>query len=125
MRENTERIKQIKIENFIWVICLILIGISIYGNIYEEKYFKYYLQEDKEKYRKALIFVFSAAMIIYIYYLYDSYKSYLDNKNSLNKKSKDLATLNLYSSFLFTIAGAILLYIAISDENLDTEISFT
>ena len=64
-------------------------------------------------------------MIIYIYYLYDSYKSYLDNKNSLNKKSKDLATLNLYSSFLFTIAGAILLYIAISDENLDTEISFT
>ena len=124
MEENIERINQIKIENFIWLICIILIGISLYGNYHEEKYFKYYKQEDKQKYRHALIFVFSIAMIIYIYFLYDSYESYQKAQN-LNTKSKKLATLNLLTSILFTIGGGILLYISLTDENLDTEISFT
>ena len=124
MEENIERINQIKIENFIWLICLILIGISLYGNYYEEKYFKYYQEQDKKKYRSALIFVFSIAMIIYIYFLYDSYQSYIKAKN-LNEKSQKLATLNLLTSILFTIGGGILLYISLTDENLDTEISFT
>ena len=124
MEENIERINQIKIENFIWLICIILIGISLYGNYYEEKYFKYYQDQDKEKYRSALIFVFSIAMIIYIYFLYDSYESYVKAKN-LDEKSQRLATLNLITSILFTIGGAILLYISLTDENLDTEISFT
>ncbi len=125
MKENIERIEQIKIENFIWIVCIILIGISIYGNFYEEKYFKYYNEEDKQIYRNALIFVFSIAMIIYIYYLYDSYESYIKSKNTKDQKAKDLATLNFWASILFTIAGAILLYIAVVDENLNTEISFT
>lgn len=124
MEENIERINQIKIENFIWLICIILIGISLYGNYYEEKYFRYYQEQDKEKYRSALIFVFSIAMIIYIYFLYDSYQSYVKAKN-LDEKSQKLATLNLITSILFTIGGAILLYISLTDENLDTEISFT
>ena len=124
MEENVERINQIKIENFIWIICIILIGISLYGNYYEEKYFKYYREVDKEKYRSALIFVFSIAMIIYIYFLYDSYQSYVEAKN-LDDKSQKLATLNLITSILFAIGGGILLYISLTDENLDTEISFT
>ena len=124
MEENIERINQIKIENFIWLICIILIGISLYGNYYEEKYFKYYQEQDKEKYRSALIFVFSIAMIIYIYFLYDSYQSYIKAK-SLDEKSQKLATLNLITSILFAIGGSILLYISLTDENLDTEISFT
>lgn len=124
MEENIERINQIKIENFIWFICIILIGISLYGNYYEEKYFKYYQEQDKEKYRSALIFVFSIAMIIYIYFLYDSYQSYIKAK-SLDEKSQKLATLNLLISILFAIGGGILLYISLTDENLDTEISFT
>ena len=124
MEENIERINQIKIENFIWVICIILIGISLYGNYYEEKYFKYYQEQDKEKYRSALIFVFSIAMIIYIYFLYDSYQSYIKAK-SLDEKSQKLSTLNLLTSILFAIGGSILLYISLTDENLDTEISFT
>ena len=124
MEENIERINQIKIENFIWLICIILIGISLYGNYYEEKYFKYYQEQDKEKYRSALIFVFSIAMIIYIYFLYDSYQSYIKAK-SLDEKSQKLATLNLLTSILFAMGGSILLYISLTDENLDTEISFT
>ena len=124
MEENIERINQIKIENFIWLICIILIGISLYGNYYEEKYFKYYQEQDKEKYRSALIFVFSIAMIIYIYFLYDSYQSYIKAK-SLDEKSQKLSTLNLLTSILFAIGGSILLYISLTDENLDTEISFT
>lgn len=122
---NSERLKQIKIENFIWLICLFLIGLSIYANSFEEKYFTENDYSAKEKYRTLLIFIFSVALIIYLYYFYDSFTSYQKAKEKANTTEIKLAFYNLLASFLVSIAGAILLYLAIVDENLNTEISFT
>ncbi len=125
MKENLERIKTIKIENFIWVIVIILVLLSIYGNFYEEDYFKTNNLESKEKYRSILIFVFSIALIIYLYFFYDSYISYEKAKYSTDQEYKTYVTANLIASTLIAIAGVIFLWIAISDNNLKTEISFT
>lgn len=125
MKENLERIKTIKIENFIWVIVIILVLLSIYGNFYEEDYFKTNNLESKEKYRSILIFVFSVAIIIYLYFFYDSYISYEKAQYSKDQEYKTYVTANLIASLLIAIAGAIFLWIAIADNNLKTEISFT
>ena len=63
MEELNRRLKQIKIENYIWIIYLIIIGLSLYANSFEKKYFLYNDPCDKEKYRNINIIVFTIVTI--------------------------------------------------------------
>ncbi len=125
MNKIDERLFQIKTENIIWIICLILIGLSIYANSFEAKYFTENDYQAKEKYRSLLIFIFTIAFIIYLYYFYDSLTSYQEALLEHNYQTTKLAFYNLLASILIAVAGAILLYIALIDDDLNTEISFT
>lgn len=123
-KDLEERLKQIKIENYIWVVYIALIIICFISNHYEKNYFLYNDIISKEKYRKLLILIFTIALIVYTYYLYDSYKAYKDlNENDSNKK-KQCTKYSLLGSFLIFIAGLIFLIIAINDEDIETELAF-
>lgn len=125
MNENSEITKKLEIENFIWIIYIILILISLYSNSLEKKYYLYNDIESKENYRKINIFVFSVAFIVYFYFFKDSLDSFLSLKDTCNDKKYFFNELNLVASSLILIAGALLVYIALFDEDLDTEIAFT
>lgn len=71
--ELNERHKQLKIEDFIWVIYVGIIILSWYSNNLERNYFIYNDLVSKEKYRKLMILIFSVLIIIYIYFLKDSF----------------------------------------------------
>ena len=122
MQDKIDILKKLDIENFIWIIYIILILLSIYSNKYEKKY---YLNNDikaKENYRKLNIFIFSTALIIYLYFFEDSIKN-IKNKN---KNSKGMFNeLNFIANSLILISGCIYLYIAIFDVDLDTELVLT
>ena len=64
MNDNYKRLKQIEIENKVWIIYFFLIGLCLYGNSFEKKYFLYGNNYDKEKYRKITIVIFSIAVIM-------------------------------------------------------------
>lgn len=121
---NSPILKEIETENFIWIIYLFLIGLSFLANKFEKDYYINGNITDKEKYRIINIFVFTVALIIYIYF----FKGNIDTVNELNcGDSYDkifFNKLNLFSTSLIVIAGIIFLYIAINDKNLETEISF-
>ncbi|MBQ3511865.1 MAG: hypothetical protein IJA30_06210 [Bacilli bacterium] len=121
---NSPILKEIETENFIWIIYLFLIGLSFLANKFEKDYYINGNITDKEKYRIINIFVFTVALIIYIYF----FKGNIDTVNKLNcDDSYDkifFNKLNLFSTSLIVIAGIIFLYIAINDKNLETEISF-
>lgn len=121
---NSPILKEIETENFIWIIYLFLIGLSFLANKFEKDYYINGNITDKEKYRIINIFVFTVALIIYIYF----FKGNIDTVNKLNcGDSYDkifFNKLNLFSTSLIVIAGIIFLYIAINDKNLETEISF-
>lgn len=125
MNKNNKILKKIKYENFIWITYLIIIGLSFYSNSLEKKYYQYNDNSAKEKYRKLNILIFSTALIIYIYFYNDSYHDVRELKpwDSYNKKFFNKASLT--ASTLILIAGTILLFIALFDENLDTEIAFS
>lgn len=117
-------LKDIETENFIWIIYLFIIGLSFLGNKFEKDYYVNGNARDKEKYRIINIFIFSVALIIYIYF-------FRDNLNTVNKlKCSDsynkilFNELNLFATTLVVVAGIIYLYIAIKDKDLDTEIAF-
>ena len=122
MNNNYNRLKQIEIENKIWIIYFFLIGLCLYGNSFEKKYFLYGNNYDKEKYRKITIIIFSIAVIIYFYFFVDSYKDV--KNNNYNTKSKSYSELSFLGSTLILISGLIFLCLAVVDTDLDIELAF-
>ena len=120
--ETKERLKEIKIENFIWLIYIGIIFLSWYSNSLEKRYYLFNDLLSKEKYRKIIIFIFSVLLIVYFYFLYSSYSdikdiSIIDNKNKL-------LYLSFIASLLIFISGLLFLYIAINDDDLSVELAF-
>ena len=125
MNEKRKILKKLKVEEDIWLIYLLIIGLSFYSNSVERKYYINNDLDAKEKYRKINILIFLIALIIYIYFFNDSYN---DIKNLSSSDSYDKRFFNKASftaSTLILISGAILLFIAIYDENLSTEFAFS
>ena len=122
--EVEEKLRQIKIENYIWIIYLIIIGISYYSNYLEKDYFVNNNIESKKKYRETLIIIFSILLIIYLYFTVDAYKSIETLKENDSKEKKDLVTMSFIGSLLILISGIIFLYVAYKDYNLDVELAF-
>lgn len=124
MREMLDRLEDIKIENFIWVIYIGIIILSWYANSKEVNYLLYNDEESRQEYQNLLILIFSILFIIYFYFAKDSYKTYLNLSIYASEKKKQLTFASFIGSLLILISGVIFLYIAIVDENIDTEIAF-
>ena len=119
-----DKLKQLNIEDFIWVIYIGIILLSWYSNNLERKY---YINNDnisKEEYRKIIIVIFSILIIVYLYFLKSSYDDVKNIKTTDSNKKKELLYLSFIASLLIAISGIIFLYIAINDEDLNVELAF-
>jgi len=122
--ELDDKFKEIKIEDFIWVIYIGIIILSWYSNSLERKYFIYNDIESKKKYREILIVIFIILVFVYLYFLKSSYED-LKNINIYDsEKKKSLTKLSFIGSLLIAISGFIFLYIAYMDEDIDVELAF-
>ena len=119
-----DKLKQLKIEDFIWLIYIFIIFMSWYSNTLERKFFIYNDIESKEKYRKIMIFIFSILIVVYLYFLKDSYSDLQNINNYDSPKTKSLVYLSFIASFLIVISGIIFLYIALEDRDLNVELAF-
>ena len=119
-----EKLKQLNIEDFIWLIYIFIIFLSWYSNSLERKYFIYNDQQSKEKYRKIMIFIFSVLVVVYIYFLKDSFGDLKNIDINYSDEKKKLLFLSFIASLLIAISGFIFLYIAVKDEDLNVELAF-
>lgn len=119
-----EKLKEIKTENYIWIIYIGIIIFSFYSNSLEKRYYIYNDQIAKKKYRETLLVIFSILTIVYYYFLKSSFDDYNNLKETDSKNKKELVTLSFISSFLIFISGLIFLYVAYKDQNIDVEIAF-
>ncbi len=122
--ELQKRLKMLKIEDFVWFILIGIIILSLYNNTIEKKYLLYHDEVSKNKYRTIQIFIFLVVFIIYLYFAIDGYKDIKSLKISDSKEKIDGTYLSFISGVLIAIATGILLYIAIFDKNIETEIFF-
>ena len=122
--EIEDKLKQIRIEDFIWVIYIGIISLSYYSNYLEKKYYVNGDLYSKDKYRNIIILIFSILLIVYFYFLYDSYTSVSELNVFDSEKKKRLVYLSFLASLLIFISGAIFLYIAVSDTDLNVELAF-
>lgn len=125
MNNIEQRLKEIKIENWIWVIYIGIIFLSWYANSKEKHYFIYKDEESRKKYRNLLILIFSILLVVYIYFTKESYEDIQELTNTESPKKKTLTYLSFLGSVLILISGVFFLIIAIEDENIDTEIAFS
>lgn len=122
--ELNKRLKQLKIEDFIWLIYIVIIFMSWYSNNFERRYIIYNDLKSKEKYRKIIIFIFAILVIIYIYLCKDSYEDLKSLKPYDSDVKKQLTLLSFIASLLIVTSGIIYLFIAIKDEDVNVEIAF-
>lgn len=124
MEDKLDRLKDIKTENFIWIIYIGIIVLSWYANSKEEKFILYDDEISKKQYQNLMILIFSILVIIYYYFTVDSY----DDLKKLNifdsNKKRNLTYASFTGSLLILISGIIFLIIAILDDDIDTEIAF-
>lgn len=124
MNRKLDRLQDIRIENYIWVIYIIIIFISWYANSKEKKFILYNDEASRREYQNLLVLIFSILLIIYYYFTKSSY----DDLNELTINDGNKKIILTYASFiaslLIFISGMIFLTIAIMDEEIDVELAF-
>lgn len=119
---NNERLQKIKTENEIWVIYLIIIGLSYWSNYYEKDYFINNNENSKNHYKTINTLIFTILVLIYTYFEKDAINSFLNKNKSIEVQNYD--TLILIATTLVLISGIIFLYIILVDNNIEEEIAF-
>ena len=122
--EIENKIKQINIEDKIWIIYIGIIFLSWYSNSLEKNYFINNDLNSKNKYRKIIILIFSIIVIVYFYFLKSSIDDIKNLKQSDRERKKNLTYLSFIGSSLIAISGLIFLYIALMDEDINVELAF-
>ena len=122
--EIIDKLKEINIEDFIWVIYIFIIILSWYSNSLERSYFINKKEEDKENYRCIVVMIFTILLVVYGYFVKSSWDDFKTLSNSSSDKTRELAILSLLASLLIFISGAIFLYIALNDDKLEIELAF-
>lgn len=117
-----ERIKDTRIEDFIFIIYYLIITLSLYSNKIERDYLYTGNDYDRTRYRILLYIIFGIAFLVYLYYTIDSYKTL--KEVSYDDDNRKLYELSFLASFLVLISGCIYLYIISNDEEDRVELAF-
>ena len=125
MNDRLERLKEIQVENYVYIIYIGIIFLSWYANKKEKEFFLYNNQRSKKEYQNLLILIFTILLLIYIYFTKDSYDALMKLNVFDSNKKKGLTYASFIGSVLILISGVLFLIIAISDSNIDTEIAFS
>lgn len=124
MNNKLDRLKDIKVENYIWVIYIVIIFFSWIANSKEKDYIITNNFKSKQDYQTIMILIFSILIIVYLYFTLDSYEDVKKLNIYDSTKKVILTNASLAGSTLILISGIIFLLIAIFDDNIDTELAF-
>lgn len=114
------KLRDIYIENFIWVIYLFISAAALLSNYYESDYLKTHNLKDYQTYKNINITIFSIAFFIYLYFLYRNYKNVSELKKTISNNKKVLfAQINLIAAILFLVGGILYLYTESNDIDIE------
>lgn len=121
--ETIKRIKEIEFEDMVFVIFIVIIIMSYIANDFEKKFFIYKDEEDRKTYYYLQIIIFLTIVVINVYYVLKSLKDVSTLSINDSYKRKKYAKLDLIASISALVATSIILYIAITDKDIEAEIT--
>lgn len=101
------QIRDIDIENIIWLIYIIIILLALVSNYFEKNSIINNSYKDGIDSKNINIFIFIVLVIIYLYFLNNSYNQYRNNPSDINYT-------NLVGNIVNVIGGFIFLYVTIN-----------
>ena len=122
--ELNNKIKETRIEDYIWVIYIGIIILSWYSNNLERKYFILNDIKSKDEYKRVITFIFFVLVLVYIYFFKNSFDDFSDLKPSDSNYKKKIVSLSLLASSFILLSGIIFLYLAIVDGGINVELAF-
>ena len=122
--ELNDKLKELKTEDYIWVLYIGIIILSLYSNVLERKYYVNGDLKSKKKYLDITTIIFIILVFVYSYFLKGSYDSVKNIKYTDSSKKKELIYLSYFATILVFISGIVFLYVSINNENLDVELAF-
>lgn len=124
MNDKFDRLEDIKIENFVWLIYIGIILLSYYANYKEKNFILYGDEKSRKEYQNLLILIFTILLFIYYYFAKDSYDDLKALTPFDSNKKVYLHSASFIGSLLILISGIIFLGIAILDKEIDVELAF-
>lgn len=124
MNDKFDRLEDIKIENFVWLIYIGIIFLSYYANYKEKNFILYGDEKSRKEYQNLLILIFTILLFIYYYFAKDSYDDLKALTPFDSNKKVYLHSASFIGSLLILISGIIFLGIAILDKEIDVELAF-
>ena len=100
MNEDLNRLKDIKVENYIWIIYIGIIVLSWYANSKEKDFIINKNENSKKEYQALMILIFTILLFIYYYFTIDSYDD-VRELTSLDSKKKFVLRYASFVGFLF------------------------
>lgn len=112
---NTE-LKNLKIEDIIWVIYFFIATAAVISNYYERKNLFQTGKAYNLTSKKINVTIFIITLFIYLYFVYLNWQDLKEFQNAMNKKQTILNQARLIAALLFLIGGIIYLIAEIEDE---------
>lgn len=122
MNEYLEnKLREIKIEDFVLVIYLIIIIISFYANYLERDSLVNNNQGSKDKYKDLETLVFVIAVLVSVYFVINNYNRVVNYEADINNEPYDALLLLFIVAILALVSSFILLYVSVKyrDEELE------
>ena len=114
-----EKLKEIKIENFIWIIYFFITISALVSNYYEEDYIKTKSSKDYRIFKNINVTLFTVAFFIYLYFVYLNYKNITNLRKNTSQKKVLYANINFIAAVLFLIGGILYLYTEINNNDIE------
>jgi len=111
--KDRDRIQELTIDEWVWVVFIILSILNIFGDEIEKHFATYHEIKDKEITRKIFNFTVFVSFLIYLYLAYKNYKKYI-NARQIHQNEFQTGTRGFASIFL-VVASSCFLYAQLND----------
>lgn len=123
MEEIKKTMRELEIEDWIWIITLFSAIFAIVSNQFERDYVKTKSQQSKKVYKTINVTLLTISFLIYLYFLLLSYSRIKEITPNTSFKQARLTNLNFIGAILFIIASVISIIVEIfSDDGSDTSL---
>lgn len=116
---DSETLKEVRVEDYIWIIYIFLAIFAIVSNHYEKEYLTKHNKQDENIFRTINTEIFIVTFIIYLYFAYINYKHIKRLDPNSSPKEILLANAGLIAAILFLIGGGISLWISLHGKDDD------
>lgn len=104
---DSETLKELKIEDYIWIIYIFLAIFAIVSNHYEKEYLKKNDKNSQKIFRTINTEIFIITFIIYLYFVYINYKHIKQLDKSSSLKDIIISNIGFIAAVIFLVGGLI------------------